>query len=473
MQQMASAPSRRETSFSSEPMRGARYERLEPIATGGMGKVYLGRVRAAGGIRTAAIKVMHPQLVQEADMVAMFLDEARISMRLRHTNIVEVWDMDLVGDELVIVMEYVEGASFAQIIRGTRRGDEQVPIPITGRVVLDALAGLHAAHELTDAKGAPMGLVHRDISPQNLLVGADGVTRLVDFGVALSAGRIASTAPDGAIKGKLSYLAPEQLTRRTVDRRLDIFAAGIVLWEALTGMRLFDAPTEAETVTQVLREPIAPPSSIRPEVSSALDEVTLKALERDPSRRYATAAEFADALRAAVGTLASPEDVGNAVLAVAGEAINRRRAALERLPASLDAGPDRVTTDTNAAVDLDGRAPARSTRRLLVVAALSLLVGSTITVFAVAPRGGSASGGASGAASAAAISTPVASQSYAPNPPPTGVPSLPSAGVAPPPPTAVTTSPPRPSGPAWKPPTGYRPPGSRPAPSATFMPGEL
>ena len=457
---MASVPSARPL----ERARGARYERLEPIATGGMGKVYLGRVRGAVGTptRTAAIKVMHPQLVQETDMVAMFLDEARISTRLRHPNIVEVWDMDLVGDELVIVMEYVEGTSFSQILRAARRDNSQVPIGMSGRIILDALAGLHAAHELRDEKGNPMGLVHRDVSPQNLLVGADGLTRLVDFGVALSAGRIASTAPDGAIKGKLSYLAPEQLTRKSVDRRLDVFAAGIVLWEALTGERLFSAATEAETVTQVLREPIAPPSSLRPDVPPMLDEVCLKALERDPARRFASASDFADALRAAVVPLAPPEDVGRSVLDVAGEAIMRRREALEKPETAA------VLTDPTAALDV-GDAPAKSTRRLVAVILVSVLGGALLTVFAVSFGSTRAGAGPVPSSTVAPVAStpsssaprPVDSAAVRQVPTPPATASAPSVTA-----TATGSRPP----PAWKPPAGYRPPPRQPS---TYMPGEL
>ncbi len=446
-----------------EPVRGARYERLEPIATGGMGKVYLGRVRSETGTRTAAIKVMHPQLVQEADMVAMFLDEARISMRLRHPNIVEVWDMDLVGDELVIVMEYVEGTSFSHIIRGARRESDQVSIGVTVRILLDTLAGLHAAHELTDEHGKPMGLVHRDVSPQNLLVGADGITRLVDFGVALSAGRIASTAPDGAIKGKLSYLAPEQLTRRTLDRRLDIFAAGIVLWEALTGARLFNAPTEAETVTQVLREPISPPSFLRPEVTSALDEVCLKALERDPARRYATAADFAAALRAAAPTIAQPEEVGHAVLSVAGDAITRRRDALERPETT-------VLTDGNAALDVS-HAPVRSGRRMVAVALLSVIGGVAVTAFVLAPHHPTV---VASPGPPLSVSTPQVNVAPLPLPvaPPTGTPPLPAVAASAPAPSAPSASAPRPPqpGPRWPRNTGGTP---RPTGGGTFTPSDL
>jgi serine/threonine-protein kinase len=270
-------------------------------------------------------------------MVAMFLDEARIATRFRHANLVRVRDVDLVRDELSIVMDYVEGTTLGGLQSTFRQRGEKLPLGLSLRVVCDALAGLHAMHELVDEHGAPLGLVHRDVSPQNLLIGTDGVTRVADFGVALAAGRLASTRPDGTVKGKLQYLAPEQIGRKPLDRRVDVFAAGIVLWECLTGERLFGAATEAETITRVLRDPVAPPSSSRSEVSTELDEACLRALERDPRRRFATALEFADALRDAQGDAWTAEEVGALVAQTAAEPIRRQREALKRRLASAAA----------------------------------------------------------------------------------------------------------------------------------------
>ncbi len=325
--------------------RAQRYERLGALASGGMGTVYLGRMTAGDTSQTVAMKVMHPHLADNSDMVAMFLDEARVATRLRHPNVVGVLDMDMLGDELVIVMEYVEGITLGSMQSALRQGGRQLPIGVAVRILHDALAGLHEVHELLDENGAPLGLVHRDVSPHNLLVGSDGVTRVTDFGVALAAGRLATTRPDGTLKGKLQYLAPEQVGRKPIDRRVDIFAAGIVLWECLTfgatGQRLFEAPTEAETVTRVLRDPIAPPSMTRTEVSLELDEVCLKALERDPERRFKTAAEFAEALRLAFGPLPDASEVGALVLELAAKPIREQRESLVR--ATRGAAPRRAS----------------------------------------------------------------------------------------------------------------------------------
>ena len=307
-----------------------RYQRLGALASGGMGTVYLGRMIEGGTAQTVAIKVLHPHLASNPEMVAMFLDEARVATRLRHPNLVGVLDMDMIGDELVIVMEYVEGSTLAGMQSVLRKRGQRLPIGLSVRILSDALAGLHVVHELLDDNGQPLGLVHRDVSPHNLLVGSDGATRVTDFGIALGAGRLASTRPDGTLKGKLQYLAPEQIGRKPVDRRVDVFAAGIVLWECLTGERLFQARTEAETVTRVLRDPIAPPSLMRPEVSTELDEACLRALERDPQRRFKTAADFAEALCDAFGPLPEASEVGLLVCDLASEGIRAQRAALDR-----------------------------------------------------------------------------------------------------------------------------------------------
>jgi serine/threonine-protein kinase len=304
-----------------------------------MGTVYLGRLLSNGEARIVAMKVLHPHLASNADMVAMFLDEARVATRLRHPNLVRVIDMDLVGEELVIVMEYVEGTTLGAMQSAQRQRGQYLPIGVSVRILCDALAGLEEVHGLKDEKGEPLGLVHRDASPHNLLVGSDGIARVTDFGVALAVGRLAFTRPDGTVKGKLQYLAPEQVARRPLDRRVDVFAAGIVLWECLTGERLFEAASEAETVTRVLRDPISPPSMHRPEVSTELDETCLRALERDPDRRFQTAAEFVDALRGACENLADANEVGRLVCDLASESIRRQRESLARATRKASALP--------------------------------------------------------------------------------------------------------------------------------------
>jgi serine/threonine-protein kinase len=261
-----------------------------------MGAVFLGR-RDDGAL--VAIKQQHAHLVDDPDALASFVDEARLAARIQHPNVVSVIDFAMSGGNLVLVMEYVEGASLAALTRSVETR-KQSPVHWTEavRVMVDALRGLDAAHELRDHRGLLLGVVHRDVSPQNILVGIDGVARVTDFGVARAVGRLKATRTGEGVAGKLRYLAPEQIAREPVDRRVDVFAAGTVLWECLTGESLFGADTDAETVARLIRGKIDPPSVHRHEIPLELDEVCLRALERDPNRRFPTAAAFADALEA-------------------------------------------------------------------------------------------------------------------------------------------------------------------------------
>jgi tRNA A-37 threonylcarbamoyl transferase component Bud32 len=302
-----------------------------------MGTVYLGRQQQAKG-ETVAIKVMHPALAADQEMVASFIDEARLASRIQHPNVVAVLDVDLFGDDLVLVLEYVRGTSMQNVLRAMNRAQRRLPVGIALRIVRDVLAGLHASHELTDEAGLPLNVVHRDVSPHNVLVGIDGVSKLTDFGVAHAAGRLAQTrVNDKAVKGKLGYLAPEQLHKKPIDRRVDVFAAGIVLWEALTGETLFPGATEAETLGLLLRRPIPPPSSIAPDVSIELDEACLRALERDPRRRFATVDEF-DRMLADAATPASHAEVGAMVASVAAETLEQHDEALRAPAFDLERG---------------------------------------------------------------------------------------------------------------------------------------
>ena len=272
-----------------------RYTLCGEIAAGGMATVYLGRVDGPAGFsRAFAIKRLHPQFARDPSFVAMFLDEARIASRIRHPNVVPIVDIVSADGELFLVMDYVHGEALSRL---TRKGG-QMPLPLVSAVLAGVLDGLHAAHNATSEHGEPLHIVHRDVSPQNVLVGTDGVARIADFGVAKAARRLQATNT-GRIKGKLPYMAPEQYSRDTVDHRVDIFAAGIVLWEALTGRRLFVADEPARVMNLVLSAPIAPPSQLNPSVPPELDAVVLRALDRDREGRFRTAREMAVALESA------------------------------------------------------------------------------------------------------------------------------------------------------------------------------
>ena len=218
-----------------------RYALHHEIASGGMAVVHIGRLMGPVGFaRTVAIKRLHPHLAHNPEFVAMFLDEARLAARIRHPNVVSTLDVVATEGELFVVMEYVPGDALARLLFTASSRGESVPLAIASSIMVDVLHGLHAAHEASDERGQPLGLVHRDVSPHNVLVGTDGAAHLIDFGIAKAAGR-AQVTREGQLKGKLAYMAPEQLKGSSggakVDRRADVFAVGTILWEIVTGHR--------------------------------------------------------------------------------------------------------------------------------------------------------------------------------------------------------------------------------------------
>jgi serine/threonine protein kinase len=323
-----------------------RYAIYDQIAVGGMAVVHLGRLLGQAGFsRIVAIKRLHPQFAADPEFVAMFFDEARLAVRVQHPNVVAPLDVVVEGGELLVVMEYVSGETLSQLCRCMPAQSPRSPA-IFCAVLADALHGLHAAHEARAEDGTELHIVHRDVSPQNIIVGVDGVARVLDFGVAKAAMRSQATK-EGEIKGKISYMAPEQLKAHAVDRRADIFAAGIVLWEALTGRRLFRGDDLGQTVERLLHAEVAPPSSLNPEVSAELDAVVMRALERDPARRFPTAREFAIALREAT-TLASPTEVADWVRALGGIKLAQR---IQRVAAIESHSSSRVRVTARSPLD--------------------------------------------------------------------------------------------------------------------------
>lgn len=231
--------------------RVGRYAVLDAFASGGMATIHFGRQLGEAGFgRVVAIKRLHPHLASDPEFAAMFLDEARMAARIRHPNVASTLDVVADGSELLMVMDYIAGEPLSAFI--ARRQTEPTPIPpaVASAIVGDALLGLHAAHEARSEAGEPLGIVHRDVSPQNLLVGLDGVTRVIDFGVAKAAGRMHVTR-ENCVKGKITYMAPEQLRAEAVSRRSDVYSAAVVLWECLTGRRLMPADGNA-AIEQVL-----------------------------------------------------------------------------------------------------------------------------------------------------------------------------------------------------------------------------
>jgi serine/threonine-protein kinase len=307
-----------------------RYALYSELATGGMATVYLGRLLGPVGFsRTVAIKRLHQQFAKDPEFTTGFLDEARLAARIRHPNVVPTLDVVALDGELFLVMEYVQGESLSYLARRVSKNKERVPVPIAASVISGVLQGLHAAHEARSERGDALGIVHRDVSPQNILVGVDGVPRVLDFGVAKAIGRLQSTR-EGQIKGKLAYMAPEQVTAGPVSRQSDLFAASIVLWELLAGRRLFRGDNEAETLYNVLQGIIQPPSKYAPGIPAAIDAVVMRGLERDRSKRYTTAREMAVELEKAA-PIVSAREVGEWVERVAREKLESRAAQIAEI----------------------------------------------------------------------------------------------------------------------------------------------
>ncbi|MCC7386137.1 MAG: serine/threonine protein kinase [Deltaproteobacteria bacterium] len=319
-------------------MRLGRYELLLELGRGGMAVVWAARmVGELGFSRVVALKTILPEYADDPSFRRGMFEEARIAARLRHANVVEVLELAEEGPLLYQVMTLIEGDSLAGLIapdpsEGLRVAP--IPPPVAARVLSDVLAGLHAAHEVTDDNGVSLNLVHRDVSPQNVLVGIDGVARLTDFGVAKALGRIAEETQMGQIRGKPGYLSPEQQARQVLDRRCDVYAAGIVLWESLAGRRLFQTSDAGPPAARPADAQLPDPRRFVPDIPEPLVEVTFKALAQDRDRRYRTALDMRDAIDLAsreAGIVAMAKDVATYVAERRGASIEQRRAQIRAL----------------------------------------------------------------------------------------------------------------------------------------------
>lgn len=269
-----------------------RYELLAELAAGGMATVYLARLGGAGGFqRLYAIKRLHPHLAHEREFVEMFLDEARLAARIHHPNVVPILEVGQADSGYFLVMEYIEGETLARLLGRSASRGEKIPTRIGAKIVLDTLAGLEAAHDLRDDFGEPLNIVHRDVSPQNVMVGVDGTGRITDFGVARAATRLTTTRA-GQLKGKLGYMAPEQAQGKRLDRRADIFATAVILWELTTGRRLHPSRNEYEILKAIVERAAPLPSTLRDDYPPELERIVMQGLSKDPSGRYSTALEM-------------------------------------------------------------------------------------------------------------------------------------------------------------------------------------
>jgi len=283
------------------PSKIGRYELCFELASGGMASVHLARVEGNPGFeKLVALKRIHPHLASEQEYVEMFLDEARIASRITHSNVCSVFDFGEADGEYFIAMEYLVGEPLSRVHRRVLADVNQRSSPLLpmrmARIIAQACEGLHAAHELTDAEGESLHVVHRDVSAENLFVTYDGATQVVDFGIAHARQRVHHSEA-GQVKGTFPYMAPEQMTSAAVDRRVDVWALGAVLWELLTQRKLFLRETDVNTMYAVLSGEIRPPSAHCSEVSAELDEIVLKALQRSPDERWQSAREMGKALR--------------------------------------------------------------------------------------------------------------------------------------------------------------------------------
>jgi serine/threonine-protein kinase len=402
-----------------EPSHIGRYTLHGAIASGGMATIHYGRFRNdVGFARTVAIKRLLPRYASDPVFVAMLMDEARLAARIQHPNVVQTLDVIHEGDEVLLVLDYVHGASVGRILRAQTERGQRVPVPIAAALVAGALHGVHAAHEAKDERGQLLELIHRDLSPDNILVDESGIARVVDFGIAKARGRSQQATRPGGLKGKLAYMAPEQVHGET-SRRSDVFSMGIVLWEMLVGDRLFGGAYDGEILAAVLTTKVPRPSKRRPEVPLALENVVLKSLRRVPGNRYATALEMAMAIEASV-PIAAASEVATWLQALMADELETQR----RVVAEIErTDPDALVGEAvkSAATARGAGASERPSRR----AHLAAVAGGfalAVLVYVLASRRGDeaqrAVAPASGGPIAATPSTPESSATSEPPPPP-------------------------------------------------------
>jgi len=317
-----------------ESLHIGRYELARELASGGMASVHLGRIHGAKGFsRVVAIKRILPEYAGKPDFVQMFVNEARLAARVRHPSVVATLDAFEHDGELLLVMEFVNGLSLAKLVMLAQDRGQRVPLRVAAAIVAGSLRGLHAAHEARDETGRSLTIVHRDFSPQNVLVARDGLARVLDFGVAKAVDQARPLTMFGEFKGKLTYAAPEQVRFHDVSRATDIYAAGIVLWELATGRRRYGSLSHSAILKCLLEETVPLASSVAPEVPPALDRIVEQATQREPQARYRSAAEMARDIEEHLSAATAPE-----VAAWVSQVASREIARIDALVASVETG---------------------------------------------------------------------------------------------------------------------------------------
>ena len=360
------------------PANIGRYKVLGYLADGGMAEIFLGR----DADRPVVIKRILPHLARQQSFVSMFIDEARIGSLVHHPNVVETRELGQVGNDLFLVMEYLAGENASGLMRRTTLRNSRLPFALGAHIIAEACAGLHAAHELCDQDGTPFGLVHRDVSPSNLFVTYDGEVKVLDFGVATAANRLTRTAT-GQVKGKFSYMSPEQCLGESLDRRTDVFALGVVLYELTTGLRLFKRVNELLVLRAVTQETVPSPSRRIPDYPPMLERIVMRALSRQRDQRHANALELRDELVAAMGLHAgSREQLAEVMGSLFPERIAEKRELVRHVRAGTEL-PAIPAAEVDAHVEMpqveargtESRVASRPHNWLVILLTVLLVVG--------------------------------------------------------------------------------------------------
>jgi serine/threonine-protein kinase len=367
------------------PARLGRYELIGQLATGGMAEIHLAKLAGEAGFeKIVVVKRLLPELVASKQFVTMFLDEAKLVARLDHPNVCEVFELGRDGVEYFLVMPFLDGVPATELIARPRDPDRIAQLRVAAGIGVQACAGLHHAHELRDAAGALVGLVHRDVSPSNLFVTSSGVTKVLDFGIAKVPGAAETEA--GTIKGKTQYMAPEQLLGEPLDRRADVFALGIVLYELATHQRLFKRTSDYLAARAILEEPIPRADAADPAIPPALADVIARALARRPADRYATARELGVALESALaahGGIASVAEIATSLADRNASELSAQRTRQARIVSDAVIR-DAVTASTRATTTVARR---RSRFVAAGVVATIALGGAAVVTWRSATRG--------------------------------------------------------------------------------------